>query len=119
MLDFQIVDVFAEERFAGNQLAVVLDAASLSEQTMQRIAAEFNFSETTFVLPPVDPPTLTRPRDTPTPTLTLLVFACWSLAVSDHPTTASKVTSNAPRRPSPRSGRCRPPPRETETAEPY
>lgn len=50
MLDFQIVDVFAEERFAGNQLAVVLDAASLSEQTMQSIAAEFNFSETTFVL---------------------------------------------------------------------
>lgn len=44
-----IVDVFAEQRFAGNQLAVVEDAAALDTETMQTIAREMNFSETTFV----------------------------------------------------------------------
>lgn len=44
-----IVDVFAENRLAGNQLAVVMDANELSGETMQRIARETNFSETTFV----------------------------------------------------------------------
>jgi trans-2,3-dihydro-3-hydroxyanthranilate isomerase len=44
-----IVDVFAEQRYAGNPLAVVLGADAISEETMLRIAAEFNFSETTFV----------------------------------------------------------------------
>ncbi len=45
-----IVDVFAERPLAGNQLAVVLDAADLSSEQMQAIALEMNFSETTFVL---------------------------------------------------------------------
>ena len=45
-----IVDVFAEEKYAGNQLAVVTGAAELSGEAMQRIARETNFSETTFVL---------------------------------------------------------------------
>jgi trans-2,3-dihydro-3-hydroxyanthranilate isomerase len=44
-----VVDVFAERLYAGNPLAVVLDADDLSDATMQRIAAETNFSETTFV----------------------------------------------------------------------
>lgn len=44
-----VVDVFAERLYAGNPLAVVLDADDLSDTTMQRIAAETNFSETTFV----------------------------------------------------------------------
>ena len=44
-----IVDVFAETRFAGNQLAVVRDCAALSGDAMQTIAREMNFSETTFV----------------------------------------------------------------------
>lgn len=44
-----IVDVFAEQQFEGNQLAVVRDAANLSAEAMQRIAREMNFSETTFV----------------------------------------------------------------------
>lgn len=44
-----IVDVFAERRFAGNQLAVVEDAAGLDTESMQTIAREMNFSETTFV----------------------------------------------------------------------
>jgi trans-2,3-dihydro-3-hydroxyanthranilate isomerase len=47
---FQIVDVFAESRYAGNTLAVVLDAADLDTATMQAIAREFGFSETTFVV---------------------------------------------------------------------
>jgi trans-2,3-dihydro-3-hydroxyanthranilate isomerase len=45
-------DVFTETRFAGNPLAVLPAAAGLSAQAMQKIAREFNFSETTFVLPP-------------------------------------------------------------------
>ena len=45
-----IVDVFAETRYAGNQLAVVRDCATLSAETMQTIAREMNFSETTFVV---------------------------------------------------------------------
>lgn len=45
----EIVDVFAERPLAGNQLAVVRDAASLTDEQMQDIAREMNFSETTFV----------------------------------------------------------------------
>lgn len=45
-----LVDVFAERRYAGNQLAVVTRAADLDTPTMQAIARETNFSETTFVL---------------------------------------------------------------------
>jgi len=46
---FHLVDVFAERPYAGNQLAVVTHADDLSDETMQQIAAEMNFSETTFV----------------------------------------------------------------------
>jgi trans-2,3-dihydro-3-hydroxyanthranilate isomerase len=46
------VDVFTAKAFGGNPLAVVLDAEGLSTSQMQSIAAEFNYSETTFVLPP-------------------------------------------------------------------
>ncbi|HKQ59363.1 MAG TPA: PhzF family phenazine biosynthesis protein [Candidatus Eisenbacteria bacterium] len=44
-----IVDVFAEKPYAGNPLAVVLAADGLTDEAMQLIAAETNFSETTFV----------------------------------------------------------------------
>ena len=47
---FYILDVFAEEKYAGNQLAVVRDAANLSDEQMQKIAKEMNYSETTFIL---------------------------------------------------------------------
>jgi len=47
---FYIVDVFAEEKYAGNQLAVVRGAKALSDIEMQQIAKEMNFSETTFIL---------------------------------------------------------------------
>jgi len=45
-------DVFTDTRFGGNQLAVLPEADGLSDEQMQQIAREFNFSETTFVLPP-------------------------------------------------------------------
>jgi trans-2,3-dihydro-3-hydroxyanthranilate isomerase len=44
-------DVFTDHLFGGNQLAVFLDGRGLSSETMQAIAKEMNFSETTFVLP--------------------------------------------------------------------
>jgi trans-2,3-dihydro-3-hydroxyanthranilate isomerase len=53
--DFVTVNVFTDERFRGNPLAVLPNASGLSDQQMQAIAAEFNLSETTFVLPPDDP----------------------------------------------------------------
>lgn len=46
---FFLVDVFAERAYGGNPLAVVLDEPPLPDATMQALAAEFNFSETTFV----------------------------------------------------------------------
>jgi trans-2,3-dihydro-3-hydroxyanthranilate isomerase len=49
------VDVFTDRAFGGNPLAVVLDAGGLSTAQMQAIASEFNYSETTFALPPQDP----------------------------------------------------------------
>jgi len=49
-LKFYIVDVFAEEKYTGNQLAVFRDAADLSGDLMQKIAREMHFSETTFIL---------------------------------------------------------------------
>jgi trans-2,3-dihydro-3-hydroxyanthranilate isomerase len=45
------VDVFTDRAFGGNPLAVVLDAQGLTTAQMQAIAIEFNYSETTFVLP--------------------------------------------------------------------
>jgi trans-2,3-dihydro-3-hydroxyanthranilate isomerase len=47
---FYIVDVFAQEKYAGNQLAVFRGARHLPDATLQKIAAEMNYSETTFVL---------------------------------------------------------------------
>jgi trans-2,3-dihydro-3-hydroxyanthranilate isomerase len=49
------VDVFTGRMFGGNPLAVVLDALELTAAQMQSIAAEFNYAESTFVLPPRDP----------------------------------------------------------------
>ena len=51
---FHIVDVFSSTPFGGNQLAILPDAAGISTEGMQKIAREFNFGETTFVLPKND-----------------------------------------------------------------
>ena len=54
-LTFRTVDVFTDRMFGGNPLAVVLGGDGLETAQMQAIAREFNYSETTFVLPPADP----------------------------------------------------------------
>ena len=59
---FQTVDVFTATRFGGNPLAVVTDARGIDDATMLAIAREFNYSETTFVLPPDDPANTARVR---------------------------------------------------------
>ncbi len=59
---FHVLDVFSSTPFGGNQLAVLPDAAGISTEGMQRIAREFNFAETTFVLPKHDPANTCRVR---------------------------------------------------------
>lgn len=61
-LRFLQFDVFTREPFGGNQLAVFLDGDALSDEKMQAIAREMNYSETTFILPPTDPKALCRVR---------------------------------------------------------
>jgi len=56
------LDVFTDRLFGGNQLAVFLEGRGLSGETMQAIAREMNYSETTFVLPPERPDTDARVR---------------------------------------------------------
>jgi trans-2,3-dihydro-3-hydroxyanthranilate isomerase len=50
--NYFICDVFTDTRFGGNQLAVLPEAAGLSDRRMQQITREFNFSESAFVFPP-------------------------------------------------------------------
>ena len=52
---YAILDVFTNTLLAGNPLAVVLDSEDLSDEQMQKIAGEFNLSETVFVFPPEIP----------------------------------------------------------------
>jgi trans-2,3-dihydro-3-hydroxyanthranilate isomerase len=59
---FVTLDVFTNQRFAGNPLAVVLDSEGLDTAAMQAIAREFNLSETAFLLPPQDPINLAQVR---------------------------------------------------------
>ena len=59
---FVTVDVFTDRRFGGNPLAVLPDARGLSDAETQSLAAEFNLSETTFVLLPSDPANTARVR---------------------------------------------------------
>ena len=54
---FHIVDVFSSTPFGGNPLAILPDATGISTDGMQKIAREFNFPESTFVLPKNDPHT--------------------------------------------------------------
>jgi trans-2,3-dihydro-3-hydroxyanthranilate isomerase len=59
---FVTLDVFTARTFGGNPLAVIPDARGLSTEQMQAITAEFNYSESTFVLPPEDPSNTARVR---------------------------------------------------------
>jgi len=56
------VDVFTDCRFGGNPLAVFKDARGLSADDMQKLAFEFNLSETTFILPPENSANTARVR---------------------------------------------------------
>jgi trans-2,3-dihydro-3-hydroxyanthranilate isomerase len=60
--DFVTLDVFTDTLFGGNPLAVLPDATGLTTEQMQSIAREFNYSETTFVLPPEDDDNTRRVR---------------------------------------------------------
>ena len=59
---FLIADVFSATPFGGNQLAVLPDARGISAEGMQVITREFNFAESTFVLPADDPAAIRRVR---------------------------------------------------------
>jgi trans-2,3-dihydro-3-hydroxyanthranilate isomerase len=73
-------DVFTARRFEGNQLAVFLDARGIDDRTMQAIAREMNFSESTFILP-------AERRDTD---LRMRIFTPGSeLPIAGHPTIGS------------------------------
>ncbi|HEY0794243.1 MAG TPA: PhzF family phenazine biosynthesis protein [Acidisarcina sp.] len=60
--NFQTVDVFTDRMFGGNPLAVFPEASGMTTEQMQSLAMEFNLSETTFVLAPVDPVHTARVR---------------------------------------------------------
>src|SRR6478736_4980651 len=59
---YVVYDVFTSEVLTGNPLAVLLDCDGLDTDAMQRIAREFNLSESTFVSPPEDPKHKARVR---------------------------------------------------------
>ncbi|MGB7205190.1 MAG: PhzF family phenazine biosynthesis protein [Anderseniella sp.] len=79
---FHTLDVFTTEVFTGNPLAVVLEAQSLGTEQMQKIAKEFNLSETVFVLPPVDGANTAKLR---------IFTPDRELAFAGHPTVGSAV----------------------------
>ncbi|MDV3000611.1 MAG: Trans-2,3-dihydro-3-hydroxyanthranilate isomerase [Chroococcopsis gigantea SAG 12.99] len=74
---YYTADVFTDSIFGGNPLSVFPEASNLTPQQMQKVAAEFNFSETVFVLPP----------ETPTGTKRLRIFTpTTELPFAGHPT---------------------------------
>lgn len=85
MTGYLVYDVFTDAPFGGNPLAVIPDAAGLAEELFQKIAREFNFSETVFVLPPRDPAHTARLRIfTPTQ----------EVPFAGHPTIGAAVALN-------------------------
>ena len=87
-LHFDIVDVFTERPYAGNPLAVVHRARTLTARQMQALAAEFGFSETAFTLPPTTSRATYRVRIfTPTRELPFAghpsIGAAWALGFAD------------------------------------
>ncbi len=80
--DFVTYDVFTSRRFAGNQLAVLLDAEGLSGEEMQTITREFNLAESTFVLPPENPENIARVR---------IFTPGYEMPFAGHPTVGTSV----------------------------
>ena len=79
---FATLDVFTDRRFAGNPLAVVLDAETLDAAAMQAIAREFNHPETVFVFAPADPAHRARVR---------IFTPARELPFAGHPTVGTAV----------------------------
>ncbi len=80
--DFETYDVFTDRKFTGNQLAVVMDARGLSTADMLTITREFNYSETTFVLPPENVQNTARVR----------IFTLgYEMPFAGHPTVGTAV----------------------------
>ena len=82
---FVTLDVFTRRRYAGNPLAVVLDADGIDGAAMQGVAREFNLSETVFVLPPADPAHRAKLR---------IFTPAAELPFAGHPTVGSAVLLN-------------------------
>lgn len=59
---YRLLNVFAESLFGGNPLCVFEDGSGLDDATMQKLARQFNLSETTFILPPEDAEAIARVR---------------------------------------------------------
>ncbi len=79
---FLTADVFTDVLFGGNPLAVVPEADGLDDQEMSALAREFNYSETTFVLPPADPANTCRVR---------IFTPARELPFAGHPTVGTAV----------------------------
>lgn len=80
--DYETLDVFTSRKFAGNPLAVVTDARGLSTADMLTITREFNYSETTFVLPPENPENTARVR----------IFTIgYEMPFAGHPTVGTSI----------------------------
>lgn len=82
-LEYEIVDVFTDQPYTGNPLAVVLDADDLSAGRMAAIAREFNLSETAFVLRPSGPDADYRVR---------IFTPAEELPFAGHPSVGTAVT---------------------------
>src|SRR5262245_65027386 len=81
-LPFATLDVFTDKRFAGNPLAVVLDADGLDAETMQSIAREFGHPETVFVLKPDNLGSTARAR---------IFTPATEIAFAGHPTVGTAL----------------------------
>jgi trans-2,3-dihydro-3-hydroxyanthranilate isomerase len=81
-LKFHTLDVFTTRKFAGNPLAVVLDADHLTTEQMQIITREFNLSETTFVMKPDDPANMAKMR---------IFFPGGEMPFAGHPTLGTAI----------------------------
>lgn len=79
---FHTLDVFTATKFAGNPLAVVLDADDLTTVQMQTITKEFNLSETTFVMKPENPANTAKMR---------IFFPGGEMPFAGHPTLGTAV----------------------------
>lgn len=77
MLTYHVWDVFTETPFAGNPLAIVEGADTLSTAQMQGLAREFNLSETIFLMAPADPGHTARAR---------IFFPTAEIPFAGHPT---------------------------------